>query len=164
MPLPRDFFTMAASPSTQTDYISTDTNSLRAVAKAFCSHTTAIPDDVVAALRTLTGSPNNWTVTYRPASENEPHGALLFDHPQLDDISAVYVSSTDIDTPRRSSTQPVTYDVFNPMETDILTVKDDLENPVRAVQVAVTRANSEYERHHTRASNIVSRISKALRP
>lgn len=145
------------------DVVSTDTTARSVVVAHVCRLTGSDePTRIDALLSDLNGSSDEWTITVREPSRHEPHGALLFDNTQFDEHTGVYISSTDIDSPLRDSEQEVTYDVYNPMSTDILTVSDDIEDIVTAVQAAVERANRERSRSITPRASVIQRVSTAL--
>jgi hypothetical protein len=128
----------------------------------FTGATPASISEVYDAFRSLEGELDDWDIEFRQPSDNEPVGALLFDHPQYTEHVGVYISSTDIDSPTRT-TEGIAYDIYNPMETDILTVEDDFDDPIDALDAAVERANRELDRtSNEQQESLISRACSRL--
>jgi len=123
----------------------------------FCELNNISSEEFKMHLSVLYGPRSHWRINAVAPDEHAPRGRLHITHPDFNDWSQVTIDN------RSTEKGDIVFSVFNPMETDILTVVEDVSFKT-ALTSAVERANSEHERFlpttplpkriHTRLSSL----------
>lgn len=103
--------------------------------------TDVLESQIQKILSNLAGFDRSWTITLHDPDEHDPNGRITIRHSSFNQHTAIEVTS-------RETKRSITYDVYNPMETDILTTAEDVTLP-EALRIAVETANSERKRQST---------------
>ncbi len=144
---------------TQTDSESTDTEFDKA---EFCDVNNISLSVLNEHLSDLVGNTDDWTVSVEAPDKHSPRGRLHIEHSEFNEWTQITIDN------RRNDDDIIFFSVFNPMETDILPVVDDVCLQT-AFARAVDRANSELNRQsptHTHTSitrRVYNRLSSAVR-
>lgn len=121
------------------------------------SYQTGVPlEHIETAFNKLTGPVGLWHITVHDPDEHNPHGRLVIEHRTFDKHTQIVIASG-------NSGHQTTYDVYQPMKTDILTEADNVSIET-ALNTAIETANTEINKQSVLAPAfaVTDRVQNAL--